>query len=356
VVIVAMKVTGVAQRNAWSERVLPPVEQLAADLWSIPVVIPHNPLRYVSVYALAIPNGLVTIDAGWACDQSWSDLTAGLASIGASPNDVRGVLATHMHVDHLGLAGRIRAESGAWIALHPADSALLDRPDFSDDQTAVDSDILFLQEMGASVAEAVACAGSLEAKQVVTQMGRADRQLIHGELVDVPGWRIRGLHTPGHTPGHMTFYNERSRILFSGDHVLPRITPNISLSRGIQGNPLSDYLESLRAVRSLDTVEVYPAHEWRFSGLAARVDEILAHHEARLAELLEVIRRHPHSTPWEVAPELKWSRDWSEYQGRHRVFAVTETAAHLKHLVTRGLVVAQSNPDGPSRYSIARER
>lgn len=348
-----VRVTGLAQRGAWTERVMPPVEQLATDLWSIPVMMPDSPLRYVSVYALTVPGGLITIDAGWACDQSWADLTAGLASIGASPADVRGVLVTHMHVDHLGLAGRIRSESGAWVALHPADRAVLERPDFSDEQAAVDSEVSFLRELGASLDEAVICAGSPESRQAVVQMGRPDRVLVDGELVPVPGWRIRGLHTPGHTPGHMTFLDERSRVLFSGDHVLPRITPNISVSRGFRDDMLSQYLGSLRTVRDLDVAEVYPAHEWRFSGLAARVDEIAAHHEARLAELLDAVRRHPHSTPWDLAPQLKWSREWSQYQGRTLISAVTETAAHVNYLISRGQLAADpAVPGEPARYSL----
>ena len=57
-------ITGTAQREAWLRRVMPPVEQLEADLWSLPVPIPANPLRYVSVYAFGTGEGLVLIDAG----------------------------------------------------------------------------------------------------------------------------------------------------------------------------------------------------------------------------------------------------------------------------------------------------
>jgi glyoxylase-like metal-dependent hydrolase (beta-lactamase superfamily II) len=331
---------------------MPPVEELAADLWSIPVNMPSSPLRYVSVYALAVPGGLVTIDAGWAAEESWADLTSGLASIGASVADIRGVLVTHMHVDHLGLAGRIREQSGAWVAMHAADSALLARPDYLDAATAVSSDVHFLLGLGAPLAEARECAGTPADRAILTKLGRADRPLVHGEMLELPGWRLRGWHTPGHTPGHMTFVEERSRTLFSGDHVLPRITPNISVTRGTGGDPLGSYLESLRTVRELEIDHVHPAHEWRFDGLAARVDEILAHHEARLAELERAVTDHPGSTPWELAPFLRWSRPWSAYQGRTRVFAVTETAAHVFHLMARGLVAAhRDEPAAPVRYS-----
>jgi hypothetical protein len=71
-------ITGTRQREAWLQRVMPPVEQLDQELWSIPVPIPQNPLRYVSVYAFGTGAGLVLIDAGWGSEQSWRSLLAGL--------------------------------------------------------------------------------------------------------------------------------------------------------------------------------------------------------------------------------------------------------------------------------------
>jgi hypothetical protein len=78
-----LTITGTAQREAWLRRVMPPVEQLGQDLWSLPVPIPDNPLRYVSVYAFGTGEGLVLIDAGWGAEESWLALRAGLDSIGA---------------------------------------------------------------------------------------------------------------------------------------------------------------------------------------------------------------------------------------------------------------------------------
>jgi glyoxylase-like metal-dependent hydrolase (beta-lactamase superfamily II) len=337
-----IEITGTAQREAWLRRAMPPVEQLAGDLWSIPVPIPDNPLRYVSSYAFGTGAGLVLIDAGWGSEEAWQALTAGLESIGAQIADVRGVLVTHLHFDHIGLAGRVRQASGAWIALHPADHAVLSHPDYRDAKLAVAREAEFLRGLGASEAEAAAAVGDATGWEVFTATALPDRLLEDGELADVPGWKLRALHTPGHTPGHLCFVDERSRRLFSGDHVLPRITPNISVQRGDPASPLHSYLESLTQTRDLDVDEVLPAHEWRFRGLAERVDAITAHHERRLTELLDAVRRHPGSAPWQLAGELTWSRPWAGYGGQMRIFAVTETAAHVHELERRGLVTATS--------------
>ena len=338
-----LTITGTRQREAWLQRVMPPLEQLGEDLWSIPVPIPDSPLRYVSVYAFGTGDGLVLIDAGWESEEGWQALLAGLASIGAGPADVRGVLVTHMHFDHIGLAGRLRRASGAWVALHPADYAALARPDYRAADVAIAHEAEFLQTLGASAEEAADVIGAAVQWAKFTSIELPDRLLEDGELADVPAWKLRAVHTPGHTPGHLCFVDERSRRLFAGDHVLPRITPNISVQRADPVDPLEDYLGSLVKVRDLDIDEVLPAHEWRFKGLAERVDAIAAHHEHRLAELLAVIRRQPGSTPWELAGHLTWSRPWEQYGGQMRVFAVTETAAHVHQLERRGLVTGSGS-------------
>jgi glyoxylase-like metal-dependent hydrolase (beta-lactamase superfamily II) len=339
-----MQVTGQAQHDAWQRKVMPPAEQLASDLWSIPVTIPNNPLRYVNCYAFGTGAGLVLLDTGWASEESWQALTAGLAVAGAAVTDIRGVLISHLHLDHSGLAGRIRQESGAWVAMHPAEHAAIARPDYRDAALAVRKEAEFLRALGATAAEAEDVVETEEEFAPFCSVALPDRELADGDLADVPGWRLRAVHTPGHTPGHLCFADERARRLFAGDHILPRITPNVSVQRADPVDPLHDYLRSLDRVRPMDVDEVLPAHEWRFRGLAERAEAISAHHERRLAELLSAIERTPGSTPWELAGQLTWSRPWDAYSGRMRIHAVTETAAHVHLLERRGLVSATGGP------------
>jgi glyoxylase-like metal-dependent hydrolase (beta-lactamase superfamily II) len=334
-------VTGTAQHEAWFAREVPPVEQLADGLWSIPVPMPErSPLRYVSVYVFAVPGGLVLIDAGWGDDGGWAALTGGLAGIGASVDDVRGVLVTHMHWDHLGLADRIRQASGAWVALHEDDLALITQASYRDADLAVARDHERLVQLGASPEEAGRVGTNPEFWQRFISAPPPDRVLRDGDLADAPGWDLRVVHTPGHTPGHVCFASEQLDTLFSGDHILPRITPNISTEVGGPDDPLGQYLESLHSASRLPLTHVAPAHEWRFDGLAARAAEIAAHHDRRLAEVVAAVRAHPDTTPWEIAGELTWSRSWDQYDGRMRVFAVTETMAHVARLAATGDLVS----------------
>src|SRR3954449_7403548 len=284
-----VEISGTAQHAAWQARTVPPVEQLRADLWSIPVPM-GGPLRYVSVYAFALDGGgLGLIDTGWGSDESWAALSAGLSSIGGDVADVGGVLVTHLHFDHLGLAERLRQASGAWGAMHPADAAVVGSPALRDPAAFVAAEIDFLVSLGADPDEAVADVGPSENLGHFSRMAVPDRLLEDGEQADFPGWRMRAVHTPGHTPGHLCFAEELTGLFFSDDHVLPRISPNISSTHNGTADPLREYLDSLTAVGGDEPVEVLPAHEWRFRGLGSRVTELTAHHEHRLAELLEAI-------------------------------------------------------------------
>jgi glyoxylase-like metal-dependent hydrolase (beta-lactamase superfamily II) len=125
-------------------------------------------------------------------------------------------------------------------------------------------------------------------------------------------------------------------VLFSGDHVLPRISPSVALHAQQPANPLADFLDALRAVRDLDVDEVLPAHEWRFRGLNARVDQLLEHHRQRLDETCAAVSATPGLTCWETTLQLRWSRDWSQIVGFMRRAAVGETLAHLVLLESSG--------------------
>ena len=96
---------------------------------------------------------------------------------------------------------------------------------------------------------------------------RPDLLLEDGEKPEVPGWDLTAIWTPGHSPGHLCFYESTNELMLSGDHVLPRITPNIPFHPQAGANPLGDYLASLDKLEPYDVDEVLPAHEYRFDDL-----------------------------------------------------------------------------------------
>ena len=329
-----IEVTGQAQADAWRKHIMPPVEKLRDGLWSIPVPLP-SVLRYVLVYVLESPDGVAVIDAGWGTDEAWQAFHLGLGQTGHTIDDVGAILITHAHMDHYGLAARVREASGAWIGLHEQEAAHLPRR--RGDATSIVASIRrWLLAGGVPTDEVDELAGAPERVETLMALPEPDVLLRHGERVDVRGWDLRPVWTPGHTPGHLCFHDAVRDVFFSGDHVLPRISPNISAFAGGLANPLALFLDSLSAVVRFDSAEVLPAHEYRFRGLADRVDDLRHHHDARLAEVLDVVRANPGLTTFATAARLTWSRDWSENRGFVRRSAIGETLAHLALLEHQG--------------------
>lgn len=369
-----MQVTGGLQRQAWTDGVLPPVEEVRRGLWSIPVPIPISTLRYVNVYALRLTEGVALVDAGWDTPEAWEALQTGLAVAGYEVADVRAVLVTHIHPDHYGLAARVRESSGAWVGLHAEDARLL-REGYGDADGLRARVQEQLRREGVPAGEAAELgAASMGARHALAE---PDVLLGDGEVVPIEGTHLVTVWTPGHSPGHACFHDPERRLLFSGDHVLPRISPNVTVhprqpgrerpgpadgaptapadgsqpvsngerdprgrvdAAGSQDrvNPLGDFLDALRTVRRLEVTEVLPAHEYRFSGLAERVDDLIAHHDERLSELAALLIQYPGRPAWELAGRLSWSRPWSEIAGHMRRLALGETLAHLALLAVRG--------------------
>jgi glyoxylase-like metal-dependent hydrolase (beta-lactamase superfamily II) len=179
----------------------------------------------------------------------------------------------------------------------------------------------------------------------ITPMVRADRLIEHGDLIDAPGLRLRAVWTPGHTPGHLCFHDETRDLLLTGDHILPRITPNIS-SYDMNSNPLADYLSSLEKLRGIQPREVLPAHEYRFADLDSRLHDLAAHHRERLVETEEILTAAgTGQTAWQIATQVTWSRAWTELASFQRQAAIGEVLSHLRQLQARGLV-AEADADG----------
>lgn len=319
----------------------PHAEQVRGGLWSVPVPIPGSPLHYVFVYVLESNAGLFLVDAGWSAEESWVALTDGLASVGAAISDVTGVLVTHLHPDHYGLASRIHEASGACVGMHPADAIRLKGRYGEGAEAAADAVFEGFRRAGATTEEVNAQrAENLRFLAKIPYL-EPDVLLDDGDRPDIPGWDLVSLWTPGHSPGHLTFYEQTRRLMFAGDHVLPRITPNVSMLFDEGKNSLGAFIASLKSVRDYPVVEALPGHEGRFIDFAGRVDELLAHHEGRLVEVRDVVYAGA-DTAWEVAMRLHWSRPWDTFDLIGRQFALGETLAHLVELAARGLVYEES--------------
>ncbi|WP_214111002.1 MBL fold metallo-hydrolase [Acrocarpospora catenulata] len=323
-------------------------EDLGGGVWSVPVPIPGNPLGYTLVYAIESARGPVLVDAGWNHPDAWEALTGGLAAVGMDVAEVRGVVVTHFHPDHAGLAGQVRERSGAWIAMHEADTTVVRTFRAFADGPHSDAHSDMLRRAGADSDEVAALVSGRPEPPALP-----DREVRDGELIDLPGRRLRVIWTPGHSPGHICLHLEDADRVFTGDHVLPDITPHIGIYPYDRHDvdPLGDFMASLRRVMELGAIEALPAHEVRFPDVARRAAEILDHHEEKLQTLAELLAEAAKPlTIWEVAGRMTWNRPWEQLPPMLRGMAAGEAAAHLRTLEVRALV--ERTEGEPVRFGI----
>ena len=336
----SITVTGTAQQAAWRERVFPPVEQVRPGLWSLPTPFPQSPLRYVLSYLVEEPDGPVLVDTGWPAEAGWDALVAGVGAAGHDITEIKAVLVTHFHADHSGLAGRVRDASGAWIGMHELDAGALRT--YKSLAEFMAASAAWLERRGMPAAETA---------EMLTMGEERMRGLDKPDVLIEDGARplgsrgsLRAVWTPGHTPGHLCFAHEGHDVLLTGDHVLPRITPNISPSPWNTDDVLGQYLASLEVLGDAEPAEVLPAHEYRFRGLTARIAQLKDHHSRRLREVLDIVGSEDGCSTVDVAARLTWSRPWEQNRGIVRRSAIGETYAHLVHLERRGLIGCTEGP------------
>jgi glyoxylase-like metal-dependent hydrolase (beta-lactamase superfamily II) len=336
-------VTGTAQKQAWADRVLPPVEKVRPGVWSVPTPFPNSPLRYVLAYLVETQRGPVLIDTGWPSAESWDGLVAGVQEAGHEIGDVVAVLVTHFHADHFGLAHRVRQASGAWIGMHEADARAVSKFASLADFAVADRAWQVSRGVPAQEIETMLPSPLAESRE---RRAGPEVMIEDGDRPLGEDGGLRAIWTPGHTPGHLCFVEERHNLLLTGDHVLPRISPNISPSPVSTDDTLGIFLRSLTELATVDADEVLPAHEYRFRGLAARVCQLHEHHRTRLREVLGVIAGAEGCTTAEVAERLTWSRPWDQAHGIVRRSAIGETYAHLVYLERRGLIANAAGAAG----------
>ena len=337
---------------AWTA---PGTFEVAPGVHRIPLPLPNDGLRAVNVYAIVDGDGLVLIDGGWAIPEARKALQTGLDRLRCSLGDIRRFLVTHVHRDHYSQAVAIRQELGTKVSLGRGERATLDV--LADPHRApLQPHLRLLCSYGASeVADHLS-----EAMEGRSAEGLAweppDDWLEEGSTTLETGRTLEVMETPGHTRGHVVFFDRGNGLLFAGDHVLPTITPSIGFEAAPQRDPLGAFLRSLARVRSLPDAVLLPAHGATAPSVHRRVDELLAHHGRRLDATEAAVARGS-TTAFEVAGRLSWTRRerrFSELDLFNQMLAVFETGAHLTVLVAQGRVAFTEDDTGVRRYVIPR--
>ena len=326
-------------------------KEILSGLYQLKVPIPNNPIGYVLPYLIPGDDGYTLVDSGWNTPEAFAALEAELKEVSVSFDQIKRLLITHVHPDHYGLAGKIKEVCGAEVIVHQRERDFI-RSRYRQPGQLLERMANWLIENGVPEDEMPDMQqSSMPARAFVVPVD-PDTVLWGGETLDFGVYRFEVFWTPGHSPGHICFYERAQRVLLTGDHVLPTVTPNVSLHPQQQGNPLGDYLASLERLMPLEVEEVLPAHEYSFPDLQGRLREIVEHHDTRLDEMLAIVGDDG-ATAYDVASAIIWTTGtFDSFSHWTRRAAISETLAHLEYMVYQGRL-HQTKEDGIIRYERA---
>lgn len=303
------------------------------------LLLPNSPLKYLNFYIIKGKDKSMIIDTGFNCEDTKKRMMEIFKELDLKPENTI-LFLTHLHSDHTGLAAYFQ-DMGLTIYISKIDGDLLN------------GSVEKSGPMWKGTVQRAKWQGLEEEQlEIENNPGYKFRPMdyinfkpaIPGEYIRIGEYNFEIIDLKGHTPGMVGLYERKHKILFCGDHVLARITPNITFWGFEYGDMLGTYLKNLKCVYNMDIDYLFSSHRFLIDDHRRRINELCLHHQERLDEIKEVLRKFGTCTVRKVTKELHWnikSKGWDDFPKSQKWFAAGEAHAHLEHLRALGEVTME---------------
>lgn len=310
------------------------IEQILPNIFRIEIPLPKNPLRATNSYFIRGKHRNLLVDTGFNCEESRQAMAEALHDLNASMKNTD-LLITHLHSDHAGLLTfLVTPETTVWM--NEADAYVVGGSRQSPHWDLFSSFLQFSGLIADGIEDTIERhPGYRYAPEVFDRF----TMVTDGFKIEVGDYCFKCLLTNGHTPGHICLYDEKKKLLFSGDHILGKITPNITLWE-LGEDVLGSYLKSLERIAALDVEIVLPGHRYIITDCRGRINELKEHHRHRLENVMNILGEN-RMNGVEVARQMKWDlsfKDWKDFPWGQKLFATGEAMSHLYHLFYTGIL------------------
>lgn len=302
------------------------------EIYRMLIPLPENPLKTLNSYLIKLENRNLLIDTGFNRPECHEALIENLKELNVDMEKTD-IFLTHLHSDHIGLINKIaHKNSKVYIGKIDYEYMFENLEGFNWEE----SEKRFASE--GFPYEIIERLRDTNQAKIFAPDGMFESILVEdGYKFNVDKLEFTVILTSGHTPGHTCLYLEKEKLLFSGDHILFDITPNITSWLRVKDS-LRNYIESLEKIKKLEITKTFPGHRATSDNVYSRIDEIIEHHKSRLTDTLEVIKEKSAKeglTAYEIASFMKWNmrgKSWTEFPDNQKWFAVGETLSHLDYL------------------------
>ncbi len=325
------------------------ITQIAEDIFSVSIPM-GPPMNQVNVYFLKDNDGWIIYDSGLNTPEA-KQIFHDVFDNHLDGLPIKKLIVSHFHPDHIGLAG--------WICKKWQCQLYMTRTEYLMARAlSLDTTEGYINGMEAYYTRAGV---PRELRQHILSKGNTlaasvypipANYLILREnshvVIGNDNWRV--LYGRGHSTAQACLYSRKRNILLSADHVVQRITPNISVwPLETNANPLEEYLSDLKDWRISipNDVQVLPGHGPAFTDMHARIDRLFEHHEKRLEQVVKIVEEEDGLLLHPIMERLFKP----DMDARNTVFALAETHAHVNHEIYRGKIDIDLTKDQPT-YSI----
>lgn len=323
------------------------IEQITESIYRNSVFLKGSPLKSTNSYIVISESESLIVDTAFNISSSVEQFFEGIKETGVDLETAH-VLVTHMHSDHSGLMGYL-SDKVKRLSMGALDAEIVEYY-----QHSGIGHILYnrhLKMFGIS-ADDLRYSKTFGFDLMPGALGYISR-LYEGDIINVGKFSFEVIHTPGHTPGHICLYERAEKIMFTGDHVLDEVTPNVSYYGARYGDMLEHYLNSLEKIKSFDADLILTGHLESPSSLSECAESIIRHQTERLEEVAGILKGRC-MTVAEVACEMMWpfrNLDWSNFTDTQKWFSVHETVVYLENLVNKSAAEKECL-EGTLYYSI----